>query len=64
MAPIRTLALTAVVALSAMGLSACSGDDDSSGSGGTVTMQFWHNATTGPGKAFWDNPLALYRVKP
>ncbi|MEV4703221.1 extracellular solute-binding protein [Actinoplanes sp. NPDC049316] len=62
MAPIRTLAVTAVVALSAMGLSACSGDDDGSGSGGTVTMQFWHNATTGPGKAFWDKTVADFQT--
>ncbi|UQU62743.1 extracellular solute-binding protein [Couchioplanes caeruleus] len=62
MAPIRTLALTAVVALSALGLSACSGDDDGSDSGGTVTMQFWHNATTGPGKAFWDKTVADFQA--
>ncbi|MGA5300216.1 ABC transporter substrate-binding protein [Nucisporomicrobium flavum] len=62
MAPIRTLALTAVVALGAMGLSACSGDDGGSDSGGTVTMSFWHNATTGPGKAFWDKTVADFQT--
>jgi raffinose/stachyose/melibiose transport system substrate-binding protein len=64
MAPNKTLAVATVVALSAMGLAACgSGDDDgSSDSGGSVTMQFWHNATTGPGKAFWDKTVADFQT--
>ncbi|MBG0566399.1 ABC transporter substrate-binding protein [Actinoplanes aureus] len=65
MAPNRTLAMAAVVALGAMSLAACSGGDDdggSSGSGGNVTMQFWHNATTGPGKAFWDKTVADFQT--
>ena len=64
MAPNRTLALATVVALSAMSLAACGGGDDdgSSSSGGSVTMQFWHNATTGPGKAFWDKTVADFQT--
>lgn len=63
MAPVRTLAMTAVVALSAMSLSACSGGDDGgSDADGNVTMQFWHNATTGPGKAFWDKTVADFQT--
>jgi raffinose/stachyose/melibiose transport system substrate-binding protein len=57
--------MAAVVALGAMSLAACSGGDDdggSSGSGGNVTMQFWHNATTGPGKAFWDKTVADFQT--
>ncbi|MEV6304960.1 extracellular solute-binding protein [Actinoplanes sp. NPDC051861] len=53
-----------MVALGAMGLAACSGDDEGgdSGSGDKVTMQFWHNATTGPGKAFWDKTVADFQT--
>jgi raffinose/stachyose/melibiose transport system substrate-binding protein len=64
MAPNRTLAVAAVVALSAMGLAACGGSDDNGGSssGGKVTMQLWENATTGPGKAFWDKAAADFHT--
>jgi raffinose/stachyose/melibiose transport system substrate-binding protein len=64
MASKKTLAVAAVVALSAMGLAACGSDDDGGGSdsGGPVTMQFWHNATTGPGKAFWDKTVADFQT--
>jgi len=65
MAPRRLLAVAAVAALSAMSLAACGGDDDSGGGSsdsGPVTMQFWHNATTGPGKAFWDKTVADFQT--
>ncbi|MFC7530865.1 ABC transporter substrate-binding protein [Actinoplanes sp. GCM10030250] len=64
MSPNRTLAVAAVVVVSAMGLAACGSDDDGGGSGsdGNVTMQFWHNATTGPGKAFWDKTVADFQT--
>src|SRR4051794_24622830 len=65
MAPNRTLAAVAVVALTAMGSAACGGGDDNSNngsSGGNVTMQLWENATTGPGKAFWDKTVADYHT--
>jgi raffinose/stachyose/melibiose transport system substrate-binding protein len=59
MAPNKTLAMAAVVALTAAGLAGCGGgDDDNGGDGGNVTMQLWINATTGPGKAFWDETAA------
>ncbi|MEU8819695.1 extracellular solute-binding protein [Actinoplanes sp. NPDC048796] len=61
MAAKRILTVAAVLALSAAGLAACGGDDDGSDSGGDVTMQFWHNATTGPGKAFWDKTVADFQ---
>ncbi|GAA0504548.1 sugar ABC transporter substrate-binding protein [Paractinoplanes deccanensis] len=61
LAATRILAATAALALSALGLAACSGDDGSD-SGGDVTMQFWHNATTGPGKAFWDKTVADFQT--
>ena len=66
MAPRRLFAVAAVAALSAMSLAACGGGDDDSGGGssdsGPVTMQFWHNATTGPGKAFWDKTVADFQT--
>ncbi|XVV10038.1 ABC transporter substrate-binding protein [Actinoplanes sp. CA-131856] len=53
--------MAAALALSTAGLAACGGDDDGPDSGGDVTMQFWHNATTGPGKAFWDKTVADFQ---
>jgi raffinose/stachyose/melibiose transport system substrate-binding protein len=63
MAPRKILAMAAVVALSGVSLAACGGgnDDSSSDNGGPVTMDFWHNATTGPGKAFWDKTVADFQ---
>ncbi|MEU8238096.1 extracellular solute-binding protein [Actinoplanes missouriensis] len=59
----RTLAAATVLALSTAGLAACGGgDDDGSDSGGNVTMQLWHNASTGPGAAFWDKAVADYQT--
>lgn len=64
MRPTRILAVAAALALSATGTAACSSDDDGgdAGSGGKVTMQFWHNATTGPGKAFWEKTVADFQT--
>jgi len=63
MASNKTLAMAAVVALSVLGVGACSGGDDGkSDSGGNVTMQLWENATTGPGKAFWEKAAADYHA--
>ncbi len=63
MAPRKFLAVAAALALSATGLAACGGsDDDGDSGGGNVTMTFWHNATTGPGKAFWDKTVADFQA--
>jgi len=62
MAPNRTLAVAAVLALSSLSMAACGGDDDKDSSGGNVTMQLWENATTGPGKAFWDKTAADFHT--
>lgn len=51
-----TLALGATVALLA---AACSGGSGG-GSDGDVTMTFWHNSTTGPGKAYWEDTVAAF----
>jgi len=47
-----------------MSLAACGGSDDDGGSssGGNITMQLWENATTGPGKAFWEKTAADYHT--
>lgn len=49
------------------GLAACGGGGDAgSGSGsdptGPVTMTFWHNSTTGAGKAFWASTVADFEA--
>lgn len=56
----KYLAVSTVMAISALGVAACGNDD--SDSGGKVTMSFWHNATTGPGKAFWDKAVADFEA--
>ncbi|MCP2266300.1 extracellular solute-binding protein [Promicromonospora thailandica] len=50
------IALGATVALLAAG---CSGGSEG-GDGGDVTMTFWHNSTTGPGKAYWEDTVAAF----
>src|SRR5947209_15214866 len=50
------LALVAGTALLATGCSGSGGGNASSN--GKVSMTFWHNATTGPGKAFWEKTVA------
>jgi ABC-type glycerol-3-phosphate transport system substrate-binding protein len=53
----------------ATGLAACgggggegAGGDTGSGSGGPVNMTFWHNSTTGDGKAFWAKTVADFEA--
>ncbi|HWS33672.1 MAG TPA: extracellular solute-binding protein [Actinoplanes sp.] len=63
MPPTRTLAVAAALALCATTAAACTSDDGGDAeSGGKVSMQFWHNATTGPGKAFWDKTVADFQT--
>src|SRR5689334_2517102 len=64
MASNKTVAMATVLALSALGLGACSSssDDGGSKSGGNVTMTLWENATTGPGKAFWEKAAADFHT--
>jgi raffinose/stachyose/melibiose transport system substrate-binding protein len=52
-------AASLVLAMGALGVTACgSGDSNGDNQGGNVTMTFWHNATTGEGKAFWEKTVA------
>ena len=54
-----TLALGATVALLAAG---CSGGSDGGSGDGDVSMTFWHNSTTGPGKAYWEDTVADFEA--
>lgn len=55
----RLVALVAACAATMLALSACGGGGASSESAdGTAEMTFWHNSTTGDGKAFWENTAA------
>jgi raffinose/stachyose/melibiose transport system substrate-binding protein len=54
----------------AAGVSACGGGGDAGGSGGDqgsgasgpVSMTFWHNSTTGDGKAYWAKTVADFEA--
>jgi raffinose/stachyose/melibiose transport system substrate-binding protein len=60
----KTLALSVAVVMGVAGLAACGGGASSSTSAssgsGPVTLTFWHNSTTGDGKAYWDATAADY----
>ena len=57
----RILAGSAVLVAGALVLSACAGGGSDGGSGdGDVAMTFWHNSTTGAGKAYWDDTVAAF----
>src|SRR5687768_5264089 len=57
----RLLAGSAALAAGALILSGCAGGGADGGSAdGDVTMTFWHNSTTGPGKAYWDDTVAAF----
>jgi multiple sugar transport system substrate-binding protein/raffinose/stachyose/melibiose transport system substrate-binding protein len=70
----KSLAVAAALAVSMAGLAACStgssaGDatstgDASSGSSSAapVTLTFWHNSTTGDGKAYWEEVAKAYEA--
>ncbi|MEQ6899455.1 extracellular solute-binding protein [Microbacterium sp. KR10-403] len=54
----KILAGSAVLVAGALALSACSGSSGDSGdSGGNVEMTFWNNASTGPGKTYWNDTI-------
>ncbi|MBF9132341.1 extracellular solute-binding protein [Plantactinospora sp. S1510] len=59
----KLLTMSVVLATGLLATAACGGDSgDEGSSGGKVTMSFWHNATTGPGKAFWDKTVADFEA--
>ena len=61
----KLLAVSAAMVMGAAGLTACSGGDDGGSgdeSGGDTEMTFWHNSTTGEGKAYWDATVADFEA--
>jgi len=58
----KLLAALVVLVTGSLGIAACGDDGSGGGSGGKVTMTFWHNATTGDGKAFWDKTVADFEA--
>ena len=58
----KLLAVSLVLAVGVLGVAACGQGDSGGSSGGKVTMTFWHNATTGDGKAFWEKTVADFQA--
>ena len=58
----KLLTATALLAGGALALSGCSGGGDGGGDDGAVTMTFWHNSTTGDGKAYWEKTVADFEA--
>jgi raffinose/stachyose/melibiose transport system substrate-binding protein len=57
----RFLAGSTALVLSAVALAGCAGGGSGdSGGDGNASMTLWHNATTGPGKKFWDDTVASF----
>ncbi|MFJ3380244.1 ABC transporter substrate-binding protein [Curtobacterium sp. NPDC090217] len=54
---IRATAAIALIGATALLATGCSSGGNAAGSDGKVTMTFWHNSTTGPGKAFWEKTV-------
>lgn len=61
----RLKAVGALVLSMAMltGISACSSGDSSSESNGKTVITFWHNSTTGEGKAYWEKVAKAFEKK-
>lgn len=62
---IRAAAAIALIGATALVAAGCSagGNAASGGDGGKVTMTFWHNSTTGLGKAFWETTVKDFEKK-
>ena len=57
---IRAAAAIALIGATALTAAGCSAGGNAADSNGKVTMTFWHNSTTGPGKAFWQDTVAAF----
>jgi raffinose/stachyose/melibiose transport system substrate-binding protein len=55
----KVVAGSVAVLLGAVALSGCSSASGDSADG-KVTLTFWHNSTTGPGKAYWEDTAAAF----
>lgn len=62
----KFLAVSAAVAIGALGLAACGGGGDadtgSGDGGGDVTLSFWQNSTTGEGVAYWEQTIEEFEA--
>jgi raffinose/stachyose/melibiose transport system substrate-binding protein len=64
----KILVATAALTIGALALTACSGGSStgstagSAAGGGNVSMTFWHNSTTGEGKAYWESTVADFEA--
>lgn len=58
LAPAAVLMVTALLAACGGGTAEEGGGTDNEG--GDVTLTFWHNSTTGPGKEYWDETAAQF----
>ncbi len=56
----KLLTATAVALAGTLVLTACGGGGDSGSDDGSVSMTFWHNSTTGEGKAYWEETVAAF----
>ncbi|PZR53563.1 sugar ABC transporter substrate-binding protein [Xylanimonas oleitrophica] len=58
----KSFALATAVIMGMGGLAACS-SGDSAPADGPVELTIWHNSTTGPGKAYWEEATAAYTAE-
>ncbi|QEV98973.1 extracellular solute-binding protein [Microbacterium caowuchunii] len=56
----KYLAGLALLAVGGLALSGCSGGSGGDSGEGSVTLTFWHNSTTGAGKAYWEDTAAAF----
>ena len=57
---IRAAAAIALIGATALTAAGCSAGGNAADSNGKVSMTFWHNSTTGPGKAFWESTVKSF----
>ena len=58
----KLLAATAAVVIGGLTLGACSNGGGGGSDDGSVSMTFWHNSTTGDGKAYWEETVAAFEA--
>ena len=58
----RLVTLGAMAALAAGTVTGCSAGDGGSADG-SVELSFWHNSTTGPGKAYWETTAKEFEAE-
>ena len=56
----KLLAVTTAVVVGGLALGACGGGDGGGSDDGSAAMTFWHNSTTGEGKAYWEETVAAF----